>query len=298
MSDQTDDDTPMIEPSRREEIAPGVHVIADGRVPLVPNVGIVEGERKVLVVDCGMGPENGRRVREAAEAIAKGRPLILTVTHFHPEHGFGASAFRGRDLIVYNRSQAEELAEKGERYVEMFRGFGPGVVRALDGVELVEPDETYEDRLELDLGGRTAVLETFGTAHSRGDQIVRLPAEAIVFAGDLAEERAFPIFPYFPPEDIEIDADNWRRILAAQDTSGLRVVPGHGAVSGTDLLAAMQIYMDDMERRVANRMVAGETPEAAAAALKDAVRADYAAWDFPEWIEPALRFFGDRRAVA
>ena len=47
----------------RREVADGVFVIPDGRVPLVPNVGIVVGERAVLVVDTGMGPRNGETVR-------------------------------------------------------------------------------------------------------------------------------------------------------------------------------------------------------------------------------------------
>ena len=52
------------------EIAGGVWVIPDRRVPLVPNVGIVEGRERVLVVDVGMGPTNGERVLAAAREIA------------------------------------------------------------------------------------------------------------------------------------------------------------------------------------------------------------------------------------
>ena len=37
------------------EIAPGVFVLPDGRVPLVPNVGIIVGSRGTLVVDPGLG---------------------------------------------------------------------------------------------------------------------------------------------------------------------------------------------------------------------------------------------------
>ena len=60
---------PVVADVEPEEIAPGVYVIPDGRVPLVPNVGIVVGEREALVVDTGMGPRNGRRVlREDARA--------------------------------------------------------------------------------------------------------------------------------------------------------------------------------------------------------------------------------------
>ena len=111
-----------------QEVAPGVYVVPDARVPLVPNIGIVLGEQKALVVDTGMGPANGERVLAAARALAGDRQIVLTVTHFHPEHGYGAQAFRDT-AIVYNRAQLEELRAKGDAYLAMFRTFGDGVAR-------------------------------------------------------------------------------------------------------------------------------------------------------------------------
>lgn len=70
------------------EVADGVLVIPDGRVPLVPNVGFVIGDHAVLVIDTGAGPRNGAYVREHAKRLAGGRLVYLTTTHFHPEHGF------------------------------------------------------------------------------------------------------------------------------------------------------------------------------------------------------------------
>src|SRR5689334_10089264 len=90
------------------QVADGVHVIPDGGVPLVPNIGIVVGARAALVVDTGMGPANGAVVRRHADELAAGRPLFLTLTHFHPEHGYGAQAFEPGATIVYNRGQAAE----------------------------------------------------------------------------------------------------------------------------------------------------------------------------------------------
>src|SRR3954471_9731114 len=143
------------------EVADGVYVIPDGRVPLVPNIGIVRGSRAVLVVDAGMGPRNGEIVRRHAEELASGLPLFLTLTHFHPEHGFGAQAFADRATIVYNRGQLDELHEKGAGFLERFRTFGDAVAGQLDGVELVEPHLAYEGAAEIVLGGRSAQLRTF-----------------------------------------------------------------------------------------------------------------------------------------
>jgi len=38
---------------------------------------------------------------------------------------------------------------------------------------------------------------------------VFLPKERILFAGDLIEERMFPIFPWFPPADMEVGGIKW-----------------------------------------------------------------------------------------
>ena len=190
---------PVISEVQPHEVARGVYVIPDGRVPLVPNVGIVVGERAALVVDTGMGLANGRRVLAKARSLTD-VPLVLTITHFHPEHGYGAMVFADEGVrIVYNRSQQEELAAKGQAYLDMFRTFGDAVAEQLEGVEFVAPDELYDDRMTLDLGGISAELLHFGLAHTRGDQVVFLPEQRLLFAGDLLENRIFPIFPWFPP---------------------------------------------------------------------------------------------------
>ena len=90
-------------------------------------------------------PAWGRRTAQGAGGSAphagERRKLILTLTHFHPEHGFGAQAFKGDAQIIYNRAQRDELQAKGEAYLGMFRRFGPNVAAALEGTELVMPDE-------------------------------------------------------------------------------------------------------------------------------------------------------------
>src|SRR6478752_3997497 len=251
---------PIVDASAIKEIAPGVFVICDRRVPLVPNIGIILGSNAALIVDTGMGPANGRKVLDAAKRIAGQRPLVLTLTHFHPEHGFGAQVFKGVAKIRYNRSQRDELQAKGEGYLGMFRTFGPDVAKALEGTELVQPDEVYDGAsTSIDLGGRTVELRTWGLAHTAGDQIVWLPQERILFTGDLAEERIFPIFPWFPPADASIDGARWAQFRSELiDWKPAIVVPGHGDIGGAEILAAVRDYMLDLGRRVAAERKAGE----------------------------------------
>jgi glyoxylase-like metal-dependent hydrolase (beta-lactamase superfamily II) len=293
MTDDFAASTPNVDPDALIEVADGIYVISDRRVPLVPNIVIVLGSEAALVVDAGMGPANGAKVLTVARRLAAGRRLLLTLTHFHPEHGFGAQAFKCNAHIVYNASQRDELAAKGEAYLGMFRTFGPAVANALDGVALIMPDEAYKGAgLTLDLGDRLVELATYGLAHTRGDQTVNVPDAKTLFVGDLAEERIFPIFPWFPPNDADLDADNWTRILAKLETSHPSVVvPGHGAVGGPEILVTVRKYIEDLGCRVACRRKAGDNVDAILSTLGPEVRAEHPDWDAPEWIDFAIRYF-------
>jgi len=296
-STNTEAPAPVVDPGAIKEIAPNVFVISDRRIPLVPNIGIILGADAALVVDTGMGPANGRKVLEVARRLAGRRPLVLTLTHFHPEHGFGAQAFKGVARIHYNRSQRDELQAKGEGYLGMFKTFGPAVAAALEETELVLPDDVYEEAsTTIDLGGRKVELRTWGLAHTGGDQVVWLPQERILFTGDLAEERIFPIFPWFPPDDADIDAARWASILSeviAWDPA--IVVPGHGDIGGAEILAAVRNYMIDLGVRVAAERASGKQADAIVAELAPKIRAEYPDWSAPEWIDFAIRYYASLR---
>ena len=84
--------------------------------------------------------------------------------------------------------------------------------------------------------------------------MVWLPEERILFTGDLAEERIFPIFPWFPPNDADIDGARWAAILTELiDWKPATVVPGHGDVGGVEILVAVRDYMVDLGKRVGGR---------------------------------------------
>jgi len=280
---------PVISDAEPEEVAQNVYVIPDGRVPLVPNVGIVVGQREALVVDTGMGLINGQRVLQKARSLTD-KPLVLTITHFHPEHGYGAKVFADAGArIVYNRSQQAELDEKGQAYLDMFRTFGDAVAGQLEGVEFVAADELYDDRTSLDLGGLAVELLHFGLAHTRGDQVVFLPEQRVLFGGDLLEHRIFPIVPWFPPHDADVNGSRWIEVLdRLEELEPVVVVPGHGEVTGPELIGQVRSYLQDVRARVGG---ASGTVEEVKAELEPEIRADHPTWDAPEWIGFAIECF-------
>lgn len=273
------------------EVADGVFVLRDNRVPLVPNIGFVVGARATLVVDTGLGRRNGEYVLAQAKRLADGRPLYLTTTHFHPEHGFGAEVFAGAATIVANRAQRDELARKGAGYVRMFSGLGPAIAAELADVTFVDPDVVYEGRAELDLGGHRVVLQEWGPAHSAGDQTVLVDGR-VLFTGDLAETRMFPIAPYFPPHDTDFDGARWIAALGGMaDLAPEVVVPGHGEIAGVTLLHEIRGYLEHVQAEVTRLKTAGASAAETAAKVDEDARARWPEWDNPEWIGLAATAF-------
>ncbi|KOV58225.1 MBL fold metallo-hydrolase [Streptomyces sp. MMG1121] len=280
------------------EVSDGVFVIPDNRVELVPNVGIVLGESAALVIDTGIGPRNGAAVLEQAQRLAGNRRLYLTVTHFHPEHGFGAQAFKGAATIVYNAAQRAELRRKGAGYLGMFRDLSPQVAAELEGVEFVDPDLIYAGEAEIDLGGRTALLREVGPAHTRSDQIVLVDGR-VLFAGDLLETRIFPIAPYFPPHDTDVDGEGWIGVLDQLAALAPQiVVPGHGEVTDASLIHDVRDYLAYVRTEALRLRESGATADETADTIDENARTRWPDWERPEWIGPAARAFYDTGARA
>ena len=53
----------------------------------------------MLVIDTAMGPRNGERILAEAKRLGGARKLLLTTTHFHPEHAFAAQSIGSRPLL-------------------------------------------------------------------------------------------------------------------------------------------------------------------------------------------------------
>ena len=280
---------PIVDTRFPAEMAPGVFILPDKRISLVPNIGIVVGRDLVLVVDCGLGPESAESVIKLARQLAPGRRVVLTVTHAHPEHGFGAQAFKPDARIYYNAAQRDYFARSGATLLNGFRAVLPAEhKRLLDGVVFTPPDQTYDgDRATLDLGGRQVEFRTWGTAHSPGDQVIHLPEERIVFIGDLIEERMFPIVPLYPPMILADDIDVARWEVALNDVLALQphlIVPGHGNLGGPEIATDLLDFFK--EARPVFRTIGVPGVD-----LDQRVRAKYPTWEHSERIEPARQYF-------
>lgn len=286
----------VINPAYLTEVSPGVHVIEDRQqIFLVPNVTIIVGKDAALVVDTGLSVKSAQLVLQTARKLAGNKKLYLTLTHFHPEHGFGAQAFKGQATIIYNRAQREELIKKGPAFRALFAD-KLNVAEAMKDVRLTMPDVVYDTEAEIDLGGRVVKLSYYQAAHTLGDQVISVPAQGVVIMGDLLETKSFPIMPWFPDlADTDVDPLNWREIFRKVAATNPKVViPGHGRIGTVaDLNEAAQ-HMDVAREEVARRCAAGNDLATIQKELTPILEAQHPDWDLKDWIAMEVQVYYER----
>lgn len=247
---------PLIRPDTLHRLSEHVHLIPDGSRLRVPNVGIVVGERRALVVDTGMGAENGARVLAAARSVAGDRPLLLLTTHTHPEHDLGAGAFPAEVVLLRARSQVRELETTAPAVADDFRAASPHYRRLLDGAVFRSADIVFDDALELDLGGVAVRITAMGTNHTEGDTAALVREDRVLFAGDLAMAGA----PSFASPHSRVGP--WLRSLERlRATAPVIVVPSHGPTGGPELIDAYEVHLRRVLDRVVHLRAEGVAPD-------------------------------------
>ena len=241
---------PMIKRDATIKVADHVHVILDDNVGMVPNVGIVVGERATLIVDTGLGEKNGTIVLVEARKLDDNTKFYLTATHFHPEHDLGATAFPDDAEMVRWRVQQTEGEEQGAQMIERFSSFSAANAELLAGARMREPDTLFDDEVRLDLGGVHVRVKGVGPNHTRGDTVMFVEEDRVLFTGDV-------VMGVFPSASGQAgDVDKW--IENMSEFEALRpavVVPAHGRLVDVATIRRYREYLTAVrdETRAAKR---------------------------------------------
>ncbi len=253
---------PLIKQDAARKVAPHTYVILDDNVGMVPNVGIVVGERATLIVDTGLGERNGAIVLGEARKVSDNTKFYLTATHFHPEHDLGATAFPDDAEMVRWRAQQTEAEEQGAQMIERFSSFSAANAELLAGARLREPDTLFDDEVRLDLGGVHVRVKGVGPNHTRGDTVMFVEEDRVLFTGDV-------VMATFPSASAQAGSvDKWiANMTEFEALSPAVVVPAHGRLGDVQFVRRYRDYLTAVrdETRAAKRQ--GRSVEQAQQAL-------------------------------
>jgi glyoxylase-like metal-dependent hydrolase (beta-lactamase superfamily II) len=182
----------------------------------------------IVAIDAGASPQEGERLLRTIRTVTRQPVRWLVLTHHHPDHHFGAVAFRRAGAKVMAHPDRRTFASEAGDDALVSSWIGVVGQDAMRGFEYADaPDRPVEHADTLRLGGRTIVVLWPGAAHTAGDLVVWLPQERVLFAGDLLVEDGVTMI---------VDGSTPALLTALDRIERLdpRVaVPGHGAVPAT-----------------------------------------------------------------
>ncbi len=179
------------------------------------NTAVLRTDAGTVVVDTMMLHMQGERIRTLAREVTGQDVVLLINTHYHLDHTHGNPAFDAGTRVV---STARTLSHLQALDAEFWTG---------DAARLL-PNETFDDRMTLHLGGKTIDLIHLGVGHTDGDLVVLFRDEGVLHTGDLMFNR------YYPNIDLEAGGSIQQWVATLESLLRLeftRVIPGHGETS-------------------------------------------------------------------
>jgi cyclase len=267
------------------DLVPGVYAyVQAGGGFCVSNAGLVAGRAGSVAVDALFVPRMTRAFLDEAARVTAGPIDTLVDTHHHVDHTLGNHAFAGRTIIGHTltRTEMQRVGDPSDHIAAMAPQFAPDLAGE---IAIVPPNVTYTDRMTLYVDEREVQLIHVPTAHTIDDTLVYLPAEQLLFAGDIA-------FFYVTPLAFEGSVLGWLDAIAAVEAMDVeRIVPGHGPVGSHAELGLLRGYFELLHDEARRLYDAGVPADQAALQID---LGPYAAWGEPERAVPnVLRLYQD-----
>lgn len=253
------------------------------------NAGLVTDSGESLLVDTLF---DKRLTAEMLDAMRRAEPAAtasfdwLVNTHSNGDHCNGNELVAGAEIVA-SRACAEEMRHENPAMMATMMARAPEMGEVGEffrycfgefdfrGIEQRPPTRTFEGALTLDVGSKRVHLKQVGPAHTAGDVLAWVPAERIVYTGDILFIEGHPILWAGPVQ-------NW--LDACDYILGLHpalVVPGHGPITDARGVRAVQDYLCYVRDEARRRYDAGLSVLEAA---RDISLADFDSWGDAERI--------------
>jgi glyoxylase-like metal-dependent hydrolase (beta-lactamase superfamily II) len=199
------------QPQRSEalrQIIPGHYVFTSSTY----NSGVIVTGEGVILLDALNSEDVGRAERKAIEDAIRQPVRVLVSSSFHNNYSKGNQAYADVWKIAHENYRTDLLDLMQRERVPA------------EEQKARLPNQTYRDRITLHLGGKEIQILYVGRAHTRGDSIIYVPQDRIVYLSELFFANQF----LFINDGYGLD---WLKALDAVEALAADVfVPGHGPI--------------------------------------------------------------------
>ncbi len=293
------------------ELAEGVYAaIATEAGGAFSNAGIIDLGDHTLVFDTMNTPLAAIDLKHVAEELTGRSVSYIVNSHWHADHWMGNQVFDKKTMIFstpktlefmlselddirksqkdssefrsviedYEKKLDTENDEQRKQVIQSTISRWRYELEALPGLNPRLPDLTFDNKIVL--YGKTRMVELFasGKGHTVSDVFLVLPAEQIVFWGDLGFFQCQPFIA-------SCDLDGWKsQILSMAQSLYQHFVPGHGPLGNQMDLQLEHQYIVTLEEKVREAFQGGMSVE-------DALSKISLPDPFNQWIYAGARRF-------
>jgi cyclase len=269
----------------------------------VSNSAVVVLEQCVLVYDTHFTPESGQALLRSIQAVTSKPVRYVVNSHFHPDHTHGNQAFSKIQYIISSSNARRDMLQKDQpafnRMLSVAEGQVERLRKALSRAEtrsqkdtlqsqmrareeflarmsrlrIVLPTITVDDSLIIFDGTRELRIFAPGPGHTDGDLVLFLPAEKIVFLGDIFFNGAFP-------NSQDADLLGWTKTLSEIiKLDADKFVPGHGPVGTKKDVSDFLAYLEELKALVEPAVSRGDSMDQVVRDIQ--IPAKYTSLGFP-----------------
>ena len=252
------------------------------------NAGLItQGEDSLLVDTLFDLKLTGEMLKVMRDAVPQASNIgTLVNTHANGDHTFGNQLVEDA-VIIASAAGASEMAElPPQALAEIMQNAGAMgeagkfLMKLFDvfdfeGIQVEAPTDTFSGMMTRKVGDKKVELHEVGPAHTKGDVLVFVPTDKMVFTGDILFVEGHPIMWVGP-------VANWIKacdlILSWEVET---IVPGHGPITDKSGVRAVREYLVYIEAEARKRHAAGMSVMEAA---QDISFEDYSSWGDAERI--------------
>jgi glyoxylase-like metal-dependent hydrolase (beta-lactamase superfamily II) len=166
-------------------LAEGIYAFLQPPLVWYSSAGVIVGDRDVIVVDSLASAAMTESLLAEIRCVTDKPVRFLVNTHSHADHVYTNHLFPGATVVgsrpARERTKANQEAQA--RHDAFLAEHFPDV--DLRGGRYTPQDLTFSGGLTFHQGDREVRVLELGVGHSESDVVVHLPAEKVVFCGDV-----------------------------------------------------------------------------------------------------------------
>lgn len=191
----------------------------------ISNAGFVITPAGVVVIDALGSPRLAERLTQAIKTVTDLPVTHVILTHYHADHIYGLQHFKALGARITAHVSAREYMQSETAHLRLQASRTDLAPWIDETTRLVGADTWIDGPTKMVVGGMLFEIDHVGPSHTPEDLTVFVPAEKLLFAGDLFFNGRLPFVG-------KANSSQWIRSLDLMLSHDAEVVvPGHGPAS-------------------------------------------------------------------